>query len=68
MQRTLFALSLGFAGVILATHAGWSAPAALPLPVNPAAPGLAGFRAEIRAFRQALAQIPPPAPLTGPEG
>jgi hypothetical protein len=29
MQRTLFALSLGFAGVILATHAGWSGPAPL---------------------------------------
>jgi hypothetical protein len=29
MQRTLFALSLGFAGVILATHAGWSGPGPL---------------------------------------
>jgi hypothetical protein len=30
MEKALFALSLGFAGVILATHAGWSHPAFQP--------------------------------------
>ncbi len=31
MQNTLFALSLGFAGLILAVHAAHAAPAQMPL-------------------------------------
>lgn len=30
MEKMLFALSLGFAGLILATHAGWAAPQCAP--------------------------------------
>jgi len=30
MEKSLFALSLGFAGLILATHAGWAAPQSAP--------------------------------------
>lgn len=30
MEKTLFALSLGFVGLILATHAGWAAPQCAP--------------------------------------
>ncbi len=37
MEKTLFALSLGFAGVIFATHAGWSAPYAAPSMKMPSA-------------------------------
>lgn len=32
MEKSLFALSLGFAGLILATHAGWAAPQSMPVP------------------------------------
>ena len=31
MEKTLFALSLGFAGLILAVHAAQAAPAQMPL-------------------------------------
>lgn len=30
MEKMFFALSLGFAGLILATHAGWAAPQCAP--------------------------------------
>jgi len=32
MEKSLFALSLGFAGLILATHAGWATPQSAPVP------------------------------------
>lgn len=68
MQRSLFALSLGFAGVILATHEGWSLPAAARPPVNPLPYEAAGNRGPDFLFRQALAHLPPPAPQAAPGG
>ncbi|WP_304773675.1 hypothetical protein [Cypionkella sp.] len=32
MEKSLFALSLGFAGLILATHVGWATPQSAPVP------------------------------------
>jgi hypothetical protein len=32
MERSLFALSLGFVGLILATHTGWATPQSARLP------------------------------------
>ena len=62
MQRSLFALSLGFAGVILATHEGWSLPAAAAPCVKPQQAMAAEIRGPDFLFRQALAHLPPPAP------